>query len=82
MQTGKRFRLRSKGVKPVRGGPQGDLYVHLIVETPINLNKTQKQLFEQLQASLDNGGSKHNPKSAGWLDGMKGFFDDLKFWSK
>ena len=82
VQTGKRFRLRSKGVKPVRGGPQGDLYVHLIVETPINLNKTQKQLFEQLQASLDNGGSKHNPKSAGWLDGMKGFFDDLKFWSK
>ena len=82
VQTGKRFRLRGKGVKPVRGGPQGDLYVHLMVETPINLNKTQKQLFEQLQTSLDNGGSKHNPKSAGWLDGMKGFFDDLKFWSK
>lgn len=82
VQTSKRFRLRGKGVKPVRGGPQGDLYVHLTVETPINLNKAQKQLFEQLQASLDNGGSKHNPKSAGWLDGMKGFFDDLKFWSK
>ena len=82
VQTGKQFRLRGRGVKPVRGGPQGDVYVHLMVETPINLDKKQKQLFEQLQASLDNGGSKHNPKSAGWLDGMKGFFDDLKFWSK
>ena len=33
-QTGKMFRLRGKGVKPVRGGPVGDLLCRAVVETP------------------------------------------------
>lgn len=81
-QTGKQFRLRGKGVKPVRGGEQGDMYVHVAVETPVNLTKKQKELLQELNESLVSGGKKHNPKTAGWLDGAKGFFEDLKFWSK
>ena len=38
-QTGKMFRLRGKGVKPVRGGPVGDLLCRAGVETPVNLTK-------------------------------------------
>ena len=36
-QTGKLFRMRAKGVKPVRGGAQGDLMCRVMVETPVNL---------------------------------------------
>ena len=81
-QTGKQFRLRGKGVKPVRGGAQGDLYVHAVIETPVNLDKEQKELLNRFNASLQEGGKRHNPKSDGWGVGVKSFFDDLKFWSK
>src|SRR5574343_1968656 len=34
-QTGKLFRLRGKGVKPVRGGSVGDLLCRVQIETPV-----------------------------------------------
>lgn len=80
-QTGKQFRLKGKGVKPVRGGAQGDMFVHALTETPVNLTKQQKELFQQLNESLKSGGKKHSPKSQGFVDGVKNFFDDLKFWA-
>lgn len=76
-QSGKRFRLRGKGVKPVRGGPVGDLYCTTMIETPVNLTKDQKALLGELDESLRSGASKHSPKSRSWLDGVKSFFDDL-----
>ncbi|MGV6815670.1 MAG: molecular chaperone DnaJ [Thiotrichales bacterium] len=77
-QTGKLFRIRNKGVKPVRGGPQGDLFCRVKVETPVKLNKEQKELLQQFADSLTAGGTKHSPQEHGWLDGVKGFFDELK----
>ena len=41
-QTGKMFRMRGKGVKSVRGGAVGYLLCRVLVETPVNLNKSQK----------------------------------------
>ncbi len=76
-QSGKRFRLRGKGVKPVRGGSVGDLYCTTSIETPVNLTKDQKALLTQFEESLESGASKHSPKSRSWLDGVKSFFDDL-----
>ncbi|MFK8026682.1 MAG: molecular chaperone DnaJ [Gammaproteobacteria bacterium] len=80
-QTGKQFRMRGKGVKPVRGGAQGDMFVHVLTETPVNLTKQQKELLQELDTSLLASGKKHSPKSHGWGDGVKSFFEDLKFWS-
>lgn len=80
-QTGKQFRLRGKGVKPVRGGSQGDLFVHVLMETPVSLTKQQKKLLQEFKALLTAGGKKHSPKSDGWVDGVKIFFEDLKFWA-
>ncbi|MEN8128814.1 MAG: molecular chaperone DnaJ [Pseudomonadota bacterium] len=80
-QTGKIFRIRSKGVRPVRGGAQGDMLCRIHVETPVNLTKQQKVLLEELDATMQRGGKRHSPKAEGWLDGVKGFFEDLKFWS-
>lgn len=76
-QTGKSFRLRGQGVHSVRGHGVGDLYCHVMVETPINLNAEQKQLLNDFEASLAKGGEKHRPKTKSWLDGVKQFFADL-----
>ncbi|MCP5137702.1 MAG: molecular chaperone DnaJ [Gammaproteobacteria bacterium] len=75
-QTGKLFRMRGKGVKPVRGGAQGDLLCRVIVETPVNLTETQTDLLRQLGESMNE---KHSPKHSSWLDGVKSFFDKMKF---
>jgi len=78
-QTGKMFRLRGKGVAPVRGGAAGDLMCRVIVETPVNLSKKQKDLLRELQSTLDeDGDKKHAPKKHTWFEGVKSFFDDMK----
>ena len=74
-QTGRLFRLRGKGVKPVRGHAVGDLMCRVVVETPVNLTSRQKELLEELQESLE--GKKHSPKSKGWFDGVKKFFGEI-----
>ena len=48
-QTGKVFRLRGKGVRNVRSHATGDLYCHASVETPVNLNKRQKELLQEFE---------------------------------
>jgi len=75
-QTGKMFRVRGKGVKPVRGGAIGDLFCRVHVETPVNLNSDQKELLKQFEDSLS--GAKHNPKSHSWIGKVKSFFDEMK----
>jgi molecular chaperone DnaJ len=77
-QTGKLFRLRGKGVKPVRGGTVGDLLCRAVVETPVKLNKQQKALLEQFQESLGEGGHSQSPRQTSWFEGVKSFFDDMK----
>ncbi len=76
-QTGKVFRLRGKGVKPVRGGPVGDLLCKVVIETPVNLTKEQKKLITELGESLSGGGKHHSPQEHTWVDGVKNFFDKL-----
>jgi len=75
-QTGKQFRLRGKGVAPVRGGGAGDLLCRVAVETPVNLSRRQRELLEELRDSLE-GDSSHSPKASGWFEGVKRFFGDL-----
>lgn len=76
-QTGKLFRLRGKGVVPVRGGSAGDLMCRVAVETPVNLNRRQKDLLEELRTMMDERGSKHSPRKDSWFKGVKKFFDDM-----
>jgi len=72
-QTGKVFRLRGKGVRNVRSHQTGDLYCHASVETPVNLNKHQKEMLEQFEASLREGGARHNPREQSWVEKLKSF---------
>ncbi|OOZ36242.1 molecular chaperone DnaJ [Solemya velesiana gill symbiont] len=78
-QAGKMFRMRGKGVKPVRGGPLGDLICRVMVETPVNLTDRQKDLLRQLDETMQNCGGKHSPQSTTWLDGVKRFFEGMGF---
>ena len=77
-QTSKLFRLRGKGVKPVRGGSIGDLMCRAVVETPVNLSKAQKKLFKELAQSMGDSDTSHSPKQHSWFEGVKTFFDDMK----
>lgn len=74
-QTGKVFRLRGKGVKPVRGGATGDLLCRIEVETPVHLTREQKELLKQFEGSLHAGGARHSPREGSWLEGVKSFFE-------
>ena len=75
-QSGKLFRLRGKGVAPVRGGATGDLLCRVALETPINLNDEQRELLTTFDKSLAGKG-KHSPRTTNWFDGVKKFFDNL-----
>ena len=75
-QTNKLFRLRGKGVTPVRGGGVGDLMCRVAVETPVKLDKRQRELLEEFRASLQ-GDASHSPRESSWFEGVKRFFGDL-----
>ena len=73
-QNGKRFRLKGKGMPVLRQPSLGDLYIQVVVETPQNLSKRQRELLEEFEkiSSKDN-----SPQSSGFFTRMKDFFDSL-----
>jgi molecular chaperone DnaJ len=74
-QSGRVFRLRDKGVKPVRGSARGDLFCRVVVETPVHLTAGQKELLRKFEASLnEDGAARHSPRSEGFFEGVKRFF--------
>ncbi len=77
-QSGRLFRLRGKGVSPVRGGSTGDLLCRVAVETPVKLSAEQKAILGQLRETLQAGGRRHSPKEVSWFEGVKDFFDSLR----
>ncbi len=77
-QSERVFRLRGKGVRPVRGGPPGDVLCRVRIETPVHLTPRQKELLEELRESLDEGSTRHSPRQKSWLDGVRKFFEDMR----
>lgn len=75
-QSGKVFRLRGLGLKSVRGGGVGDLLCAVVVETPVNLTRKQKDLLRELSDSLSGSDGKHNPETTSWLDRARKFIDE------
>ncbi|MBM9593775.1 molecular chaperone DnaJ [Roseitranquillus sediminis] len=73
-QTGRQMRLRGKGMPQLRGGAQGDMYIELAVETPVNLTSRQKELLREFdRLSEDN-----NPESSSFFSKVKSFWDGMK----
>jgi molecular chaperone DnaJ len=73
-QSGRVFRLKDRGVKPVRGGPRGDLFCRVVVETPVKLGTQQKDLIRRLEESLRGDSHRHAPREHGFFEGVKRFF--------
>jgi molecular chaperone DnaJ len=74
-QTGSVFRLRGKGIRPLRGNHHGDLMCHVVVETPVKLNEKQRELLRELEAINQQDSEKHSPRAKGFLDKVKDFFE-------
>jgi molecular chaperone DnaJ len=73
-QSGRRFRLGGKGMPVLRSRQSGDMYVQVVVETPQQLTKKQRELlaeFERLSSS------ETQPESSGFLGKVKEFLDGL-----
>jgi molecular chaperone DnaJ len=73
-QTGRRFRLTAKGMPVLRSKQMGDMYVQVVVETPQNLTKRQREIlneFEKLSSA------ETQPESAGFFSRVKEFLDGL-----
>lgn len=73
-QSGKMFRVRSKGVPSVRAHGVGDLMCKVQIETPVKLTSEQKKLLREFDESVSSS-EKHSPRARSWLDGVKRFFE-------
>ena len=73
-QTGRTVRLKGKGMPSLRSRERGDLVVELFVETPTHLTPRQKELMRELASTC---GADHHPRSAGFFDKAKRFWDDI-----
>ena len=69
-QSGQQFRLRGKGVPDMRGGDRGDQIVTVQVVTPTHLSDEQRDLFEQLAATM-GGEITQQPSQRGFFDKVK-----------
>jgi molecular chaperone DnaJ len=45
------------------------------VETPVNLTDRQKELLREFETISQGDAARHNPRSKGWFDKVKEFFE-------
>lgn len=76
-QTGKLFRLKGKGVKPIRSHSQGDMLCRVVVETPVHLSSEQKELLRQFKQSMSDAGNKQSPNKDSFFSAVRNFFDGM-----
>ncbi len=70
-ETGKRFRLKGKGMPVLRSNAAGDLYIQVDVETPKNLTRKQRELLEEFEKL---SAKETSPESTGFFARMKDLF--------
>lgn len=73
-QTGKQFRLKGKGMPVLRARQFGDMYVQIVVETPQNLTRRQRELLEEFERVQSE---ENSPESAGFFARVREFFETL-----
>jgi molecular chaperone DnaJ len=77
-QSGHQFRLRGKGMSVLRSQARGDMYIDVIVETPVNLSKRQEELLREFQGEKPaKGESTTSPESEGFFSRVKELWEDL-----
>ncbi len=76
-QTGRQFRLKGKGMSVLRSPSRGDMYIEVMVETPVNLTKRQQELLREF-AEAGDGKRATSPEAEGFFSRVKEFFEDLR----
>ncbi|HUK08063.1 MAG TPA: molecular chaperone DnaJ [Stellaceae bacterium] len=75
-QSGRQFRLKGRGMSVLRSPARGDMYIEVLVETPVNLTKRQQELLREFDQAGDL--KKTHPESEGFFARVKEFFEDLR----
>jgi molecular chaperone DnaJ len=73
-QSGKQFRLKSKGMPVLRSPRIGDMYIQVVVETPRNLTRRQRELLEEFEQASS---AENNPESTGFFARVRDFLEGL-----
>ena len=73
-QSGRQMRLRQKGMPALRGAGQGDMFIEIAVETPVNLTSRQKELLREFEKES----AENNPENDSFFKSVKGFWDSMK----
>ena len=74
-ESGKQFRLKSKGMPVLRTKAMGDMYIQVEVETPKNLTVRQRELLKDFERESHKETS---PASDGFFAKVTNFFTDGK----
>ncbi len=74
-QTGRRMRVKGKGIKSLRSSAVGDLYCHVVVETPVNLTERQKELLEEFEKISTGLERSQTPRQKSFFDKVRDIFD-------
>ncbi|SUA44017.1 DnaJ protein [Neisseria zoodegmatis] len=74
-QTGRRMRVKGKGIKSLRSSAVGDLYCHVVVETPVNLTDRQKELLEEFEKISTGMERSQTPRQKSFFDKVRDIFD-------
>ena len=74
-QTGRRMRVKGKGIKSLRSSATGDLYCHVLVETPVNLTDRQKELLEEFERISGESRSSGKSRDKSFTDKLRDLFD-------
>lgn len=73
-QTAKQFRLKGKGMPVLRSTRVGEMYIQVVVETPRNLTRKQRELLEEFERASS---AENHPDSAGFFSRVRDFIDKL-----
>lgn len=71
IQTGTVLRVKGEGVSAIQSSKTGDLLCKIVVETPINLSQSQKDLIRDFSKTCTVN---HHPESKSFMDKIKSFF--------
>ena len=76
-QTGKQIRLRGKGMGELQSSVRGDMFVEIVVETPVKLSKRQEELLREFEKNGEKVDG-HHPESEGFFAKVRELWGDLR----
>ena len=77
-QSHQTFKIKNHGMSILHSNSRGDMLVEIVVETPINLNKEQKELLEKFENAGSSNKKDNHPHTEGFFAKVKEWFESKK----